>query len=631
MTREFLAAVDAAVEQALPEGWPRVRAEKLPAHGSQRARHAFRLQDHTGPAGYLVIAVAPPFISRSAPSVRSDLEALIEHVLSRGASLLLLYDAQDDPDSWLRNGISCPHPRFLCLACTHGLGDACTTEPTHAGSEPLADTIRDLWSGELFYRGPTDGPQTVGVEILQDTCWRCHADIDTVTGIVFPDRKVDDWTSPQWTYFRQILELAAIPDILIPHLAAAIETWRAQPAISSQSTPPTNSSLANLVTSGPNANLVTISPDSNLAADSSLAAVSRHASDDDGFSSPLGLLPDDDVPIDQDGDDAGQSASVLTSIRWRHSKTAGHAYWAAECPSCTAFRGAFPIMERRLTLMHDLEARRTGELRYLPLVLDIPRDALRALMWGFECTAHARPLGWYRADILDPADPPDHPDPRHMPTRHLPLRPALAPLNPLAPRNTSNPHLPPGTAPKHQEPDPLPAAQPHRPSDRPSTTNAAPPPPARLQAPDAAPPPLSLDRPQAPDAMPPQLAPSPPPYDVNQRTAKALPASSDSPSSASPRRAIDTDDDQHTTSGTATVAAPGSTGAPVTRLAVSRVLCHADPQGNLHPLAVRSSHLERPRNAPNVSRLEAPPPAPSGPLRRLGQALFGRHLPWPRK
>ncbi len=619
MTREFLAAVDAAVEQALPEGWPRVRAEKLPAHGSQRARHAFRLQDHTGPAAYLVIAVAPPFISRSAPSVRSDLEALIDHVLSRGASLLLLYDAQDDPDSWLRNGISCPHPRFLCLACTHGLGDACTTEPTHAGNEPLADTIRDLWSGELFYRGPTDGPQTVGVEILQDTCWRCHADIDTVTGIVFPDRQIDDWTSPHWTYFRQILELAAIPDILIPHLAAAIETWRAQPAIGSQSTPPTNSSLANLAATGPNANLVTngaladLSPSgpsagtslAGLSPDGSLAAIGRHASDDDGVSSALDLLPDDDLPIGQDGDDDALSTSALTPIRWRHSKTAGHAYWAAECPSCTAFRGAFPIMERRLTLMHDLEARRTGELRYLPLVLDIPRDALRALMWGFECTAHARPLGWYRADILDPADPPDHPDPRHIPTRHLPLRPPLAPLNPLAPRNTSNPHLPPGTAHPHQAPDPLRAAQSHLTPDPPPATNA--------------PPPLSRERPQSPDAATPQGAPDSPPYDVDTLSAHSIESISDARSSASPPQATDTDDDKRTTSAT------------VTRLAVSRVLCHADPQGNLHPLAVRSSHLERPRNAPSVSRLEAPPPPPPGPLRRLGHALFGRHLPWARK
>ncbi|HEY6324334.1 MAG TPA: hypothetical protein VJA16_22550, partial [Thermoanaerobaculia bacterium] len=82
---------------------------------------------------------------------------------------------------------------------------------------------KSLW----FYHGPCEGVQTIGIEIMRDTCWRCHASLDTVTGIVFPDREVSDWSRPDWTYYQALLPLARIPDAMIPALSAAVEAWRA--------------------------------------------------------------------------------------------------------------------------------------------------------------------------------------------------------------------------------------------------------------------------------------------------------------------------------------------------------------------------------------------------------------------
>jgi hypothetical protein len=126
-----------------------------------------------------------------------------------------------------------PHPRLLTLACTaratavapqaappeaaHGAlapsptepapaapvaeaGVVYLVEPTARGLEPLAGALRDLWSGALFYEGPREGLQIVGVEVMQDGCRRCQMTLGTVTGIVFPDRQVADWSSPDWTY-----------------------------------------------------------------------------------------------------------------------------------------------------------------------------------------------------------------------------------------------------------------------------------------------------------------------------------------------------------------------------------------------------------------------------------------------
>jgi hypothetical protein len=319
MSRDFLAAIDAAVELALPVGWPRVPCERLPACGSTRARHAFRRPAMEGPGAYLAVVAAPDFAGRSVGS-EGELAALVELILGRGASVLLLYEAGEDPDDWIHDFVSCPHPRLLTLACH---GTVYEVEPTWAGREPLLHAIRDLWSGGLFYDGPCEGAQTTGVEIMRDSCWRCRADLRTVTGIVLPDREVEDWSAPDWTYFQQLVELAAIPDTLIPTLSAAVDGWRA----------------------------------------------------------------------------AGEVR--LTPIRWRYSKTVQDSYWAAECPACGAFRGAFPVMEERMRYLHDLASRQRGDLSYHPLTLDVTRQLLRDLAQGAEVNPHCRPYSWRRPGTPD--------------------------------------------------------------------------------------------------------------------------------------------------------------------------------------------------------------------------------------
>lgn len=225
MESRLLHAIDAAVERALPAGWPRVPGHRLPARGAMRVRHAFRREAGKGaPVSFLAIAAVPPF--GTAPrAMRREVTALVDVVLSRGATLLLLYDGAGDPEGWIENHVGCPHPRLLTLACGWDDGGCCTVEVTVGGVEPLADTVLDLWRGELRYIGPGDGPQTVGVEIMRARCWRCTAMQGKVTGLVFPDREVGDWASPDWAYFRH-LELASVPDSLIPALSSAVDGWR---------------------------------------------------------------------------------------------------------------------------------------------------------------------------------------------------------------------------------------------------------------------------------------------------------------------------------------------------------------------------------------------------------------------
>jgi hypothetical protein len=230
MEQRFLAAIDAAVDRALPAEWPRLPCHWLPARGSVQARHAFRLAKDAGPRPYLVVVAVPPFAARTA-AVEGDLAALVDHVLGRGGTLLLLYEHESDPNGWVREHLDFPHPRFLCLPCfapdDGDAGKGYTAAPTWNGPEPLSGVIRDLWSGHLSYDGPWEGVQTVGVEIMKDMCWRCCFSLDIVTGIVFPDHEVDDWSRCDWTYYQSLLQLARIPDPIIPTLSAAVEAWRA--------------------------------------------------------------------------------------------------------------------------------------------------------------------------------------------------------------------------------------------------------------------------------------------------------------------------------------------------------------------------------------------------------------------
>jgi hypothetical protein len=227
MESRFLHAIDAAVERALPAGWPRVPGHRLPARGAMRIRHAFRREAGNGPASFLAIAAVPPF--GTAPrALRREVLALVDVVLSRGATLLLLlYEGAGDPEGWIDGHVGYPHPRLLTLACAWQGGCCHAVGAIDHGGGPLADSIFDLWRTELCYVGPCDGWQTVGVEILRDHCWRCRAGQGTVTGLVFPDREVEDWAAPDWAYFGGLVELASVPASLMLTLSSAVDGWRA--------------------------------------------------------------------------------------------------------------------------------------------------------------------------------------------------------------------------------------------------------------------------------------------------------------------------------------------------------------------------------------------------------------------
>jgi len=78
--------------------------------------------------------------------------------------------------------------------------------------EDLHRVIRDVWTGWIGFNGPTTGLQQVNIELMRDACWKCHRPMQTVTGLVFPDRQLDSWDNDSWLYFNQLIPLSALAD-----------------------------------------------------------------------------------------------------------------------------------------------------------------------------------------------------------------------------------------------------------------------------------------------------------------------------------------------------------------------------------------------------------------------------------
>jgi hypothetical protein len=234
-SKSFLDKVDTAVEEALPDGWPRMPRERFPWQSAVEVRHAFRLSRRNGPSEELALVAVPDLgetaFSAAVARVEADLRLLVDDVIDRGALLLLLYEHESrDSCNFLAQGIhervSWPDPRLLAVGCAQDANGTLIVAPNWERSEPLSETIRGLWSGELWYAGPEVGLQTVGVETMGRDCWSCERLLETVTGLMVPEGEVD-WTRTDLAYSQYLLPLDEVPKPDVLALTQAVDRWRA--------------------------------------------------------------------------------------------------------------------------------------------------------------------------------------------------------------------------------------------------------------------------------------------------------------------------------------------------------------------------------------------------------------------
>ncbi|HVT60114.1 MAG TPA: hypothetical protein VHR45_17185 [Thermoanaerobaculia bacterium] len=313
-------AARAALAEALPPGWSLLPAERLPEVGSLRLHSAVPLADHGSSGTFLaILALDTRELAALVSHGVAMLAALRRRVTRRGSVLALLVEDQDGLLAELDELLALEHPCSLALACSPD-SEAGWLANLGLGGEPLSAVLHDLWCGRLRYQGPDLGCRVAGVEALRRCCWSCKADLQAVTGLVFPDRPVRDWTSPAWAYYGQLLAPRRLDEPARSALVQAVDSWRAQ------------------------------------------------------------------------------GAAQLTPLRRRYSKTADLAYLGAVCPRCGALQGDFPLTEDRMQHLHHLQARKTGDLSYRPLEVDVTERLIGHLACGGEINSHCRFLGWRRVD-----------------------------------------------------------------------------------------------------------------------------------------------------------------------------------------------------------------------------------------
>ena len=184
----------------------------------------------------------------------------------------------------------------------------------------LYDVVKNLSSGNLYWDGPNPGYQTVGIELLNGPCWKCEKNFSAVTGIVFPDRPVSDWSSPDWLYYYQNLRIAVIDGMFAVSLSVEVEKIK-------------------------------------------------------------------------------ENHPEISSISKRWSRTTKTRYWAAECPHCRAMQGDFPSIERRMGVLVNGDARKSGKLMYYPWTCNIPPAAAIAVMDGGETCEYSCDINGWRLPV----------------------------------------------------------------------------------------------------------------------------------------------------------------------------------------------------------------------------------------
>lgn len=224
--------VRVAIDEALPEDWPRLSERETPRSGTARVLSAFKGSGpQTARAGFGVAVI--PGRGPLAREEEADWLALRDAILCRDL-VFVLFREEAGPGrdrSWqdfTSERFRVDHPGILVLPAFETVSGTWVVEPTFGRVETLADTLHALWSATLYFVGPVEGEQEVGLELMTSACWKCRASLKTVTGIVFPDRRVLEWQNTDWQYFNGLAPLASLDLGTIEILRAAITAWRAE-------------------------------------------------------------------------------------------------------------------------------------------------------------------------------------------------------------------------------------------------------------------------------------------------------------------------------------------------------------------------------------------------------------------
>ncbi|GAA3989381.1 hypothetical protein [Mucilaginibacter dorajii] len=211
MTGEFYLFVENELQRSLPANWQRISADKLLGDEPCKISHAF-LANIRGEQKLVNILILP--FSLNLDSVQENaLLKLRDYILSKSCLLIVINEEAavkqlGNTGVFISENLQVHSPHFIWMTCYRDKKNQTTFDGSNYESLHLG--FASFWDGTLSYMGPKEGFQQLNLEIMRDHCWKCKQEIKTVTGIVFPDRQLDNWDSTEWRYYNGLLSLNQI-------------------------------------------------------------------------------------------------------------------------------------------------------------------------------------------------------------------------------------------------------------------------------------------------------------------------------------------------------------------------------------------------------------------------------------
>jgi hypothetical protein len=211
MKDNFNDFVAAELHKSLPNSWQMIPKENLPGDESCRISYAFLAQIDGKPKFVNIIVVPLSFALNAL--FEDKLLVLRDDIISKGALLIVINEEavemqMGDAGVFISEMLLIHCPEFLWITCSRDKKHQMTFDGIHF--EQLHNGLAKIWNAKVTYAGPKIGFQSVNLEIMSDTCWKCQQKIKTVTGIVFPNRQQKNWNKPTWRYYHSLIALNQI-------------------------------------------------------------------------------------------------------------------------------------------------------------------------------------------------------------------------------------------------------------------------------------------------------------------------------------------------------------------------------------------------------------------------------------
>jgi hypothetical protein len=208
MKDNFYDFVAVELHKSLPDSWQMIPNENLPGDETCRISHAFlaQIDGRTKPVNILVLplSLAPNAL------IEANLLTLRDDIISKEALLVVINEEAEEIQMgnaavFISETLLIHCPEFLWITCCQDKKYQMTFDGIHF--EQLHTGLANIWNAKVTYAGPKIGFQSVNLEIMSDTCWKCQRKIKTVTGIVFPNRQQKNWNNPTWQYYHSLIAL----------------------------------------------------------------------------------------------------------------------------------------------------------------------------------------------------------------------------------------------------------------------------------------------------------------------------------------------------------------------------------------------------------------------------------------